>query len=155
MNTKLFTIAGTSVLNGENTYRFASGKIGVRVNKLKRTGHTDINLAELPQPMTKADAVAYLQSTGVHAVLPAGRRAAKAAVPTAEELAAAAEAELKAAFVARMAAARAAKAAERQAKEDADFWAAQAGAAGLIAAVDEHGVEAERELAHEDGSYEG
>ena len=155
MNTKLFTIAGTSTLNGENTFRFATGKVSVREYKLGRTGHSNIALQELPQPMTKQDAIAFLQSKGVQAVMPVGRRSVQAVEMTEEQIAAAAEAELKAAFVARMAAARAAKAAERQAKEDADFWAAQAGAAGLIAAVDEHGVEAERELAHEDGSYEG
>ena len=33
---KLFTIAGTSTLNGKNTFRFATGKLSVRVAKLKR-----------------------------------------------------------------------------------------------------------------------
>lgn len=59
-NVEAVTIAGTSVLNGKLTYRFASGKVSVREYKLKKTGHSDISLQELPEPMTKADAIAFL-----------------------------------------------------------------------------------------------
>lgn len=135
MNTKLFTIAGTSTLNGENTFRFATGKVSVREYKLGRTGHSNIALQELPQPMTKQDAIAFLQSKGVQAVMPVGRRSVQAVEMTEEQIAAAAEAAKKAAFVARMAEARAAKAAAKQAEEDAAFIASM-GATALLAAVD-------------------
>ena len=135
MNTKLFTIAGTSTLKGENTFRFATGKVSVREYKLGRTGHSNIALQELPQPMTKQDAIAFLQSNGVQAVMPVGRRSARAVEMTEEQIAAAAEAAKKAAFVARMAEARAAKAAAKQAEEDAAFIASM-GATALLAAAD-------------------
>lgn len=57
---KLFTIAGTSVINGVKTFRFANGKLNLRVNMLRHFGHTDINLVELPKPMTKVQAMAWL-----------------------------------------------------------------------------------------------
>ena len=114
-NSKLFTIAGTSVLNGELTYRFATGKMGVRINKLKKTGHSDIALQELPNPMTKVDAVAFLLSTGVEAVLPKGRTKAvkpvSETVPTTDETTDTVPATVpeKMSFGQRMAAAKAAK----------------------------------------------
>ena len=135
MNTKLFTIAGTSTLKGENTFRFATGKVSVREYKLGRTGHSNVALQELPQPMTKQDAIAFLQSKGVQAVMPVGRRSVQAVEMTEEQIAAAAEAAKKAAFVARMAEARAAKAAAKQVEEDAEFIASM-GATALLAAVD-------------------
>jgi hypothetical protein len=71
---KLFEIAGTSVLNGTKTFRFATGKVGVRTTKLKHHGHTDVNLIQLPKPMTKADAMEYLKTdakfNAADAVLP-------------------------------------------------------------------------------------
>ena len=153
MNNKLFTIAGTSTLNGVNTFRFATGKLNVRVSKLTRHGHTDVALQELPDAMTKIDAVAFLTAQGVNAVVPATRGKAKtvAEVLTPEQIAAAAEADKKAQFVKRMAEARAAKAAVKQAAEDAAFFATQAGdtagAAALLAEVAEHGADVEREIA--------
>jgi hypothetical protein len=134
MNNKLFTIAGTSTLNGVDTFRFATGKIKVRENKLAKTGHSNIALQMLPEPMTKQDAIAFLQSNGVHAVMPVKRHSAKAVGMTEEQIAAA-EAAKKAAFVARMAEARAAKAAAKQAEEDAMFIA-NMGATALLAAAD-------------------
>jgi hypothetical protein len=157
-NSKMFTIAGTSVLNGQLTYRFATGNVKVRVNKLIKTGHSDINLQTLPAPMTKSDAVSFLQSQGIDAVLPSGGKH-KAVPTTAEQSAAAEKAAKAAAFTQRMAAARAAKAAAKQAAEDAAFFAAQsgdtAGAAALLAAAEEHGVEIEREMAIAEGTVEG
>jgi len=134
-NSKLFTIAGTSTLNGVDTFRFATGKIKVRENKLAKTGHSNIALQMLPEPMTKQDAIAFLQSNGVHAVMPVKRHSAKVVEMTEEQIAAAAEAAKKAAFVARMAEARAAKAAAKQAEEDAMFIA-NMGATALLAAAD-------------------
>jgi len=70
-DTKLFSIAGTSTFRGENTFRFANGNIRNRELVLKRNGHIDIALQELPYPMTKADASAWLKSEeGIKAVMP-------------------------------------------------------------------------------------
>lgn len=58
---KLFTVAGTSNLNGVVKFRFAND-LKSRVAVLKRNGHTEINLIELPEPMVKADAIAFLEA---------------------------------------------------------------------------------------------
>jgi hypothetical protein len=60
---KLFTVAGYSTHNSETKVRFATSMDRVKV--LARNGHTDIKLQELPRAMTKADAVAYLESSAV------------------------------------------------------------------------------------------
>ncbi len=62
MSTKLFTIAGYSNLNGRVKLRVATGTVARRTAVLKSAGHTDINLVELPQPMTRADATAFVES---------------------------------------------------------------------------------------------
>ena len=61
MSTKLFTIAGYSNLNGRVKLRVATGTVARRTAVLKSAGHTDINLVELPQPMTRADATAFVE----------------------------------------------------------------------------------------------
>ena len=61
MSTKTFTIAGYSNLNGRVKLRVATGTIARRTAVLKSAGHTDINLVELPTPMTRADAVAFVE----------------------------------------------------------------------------------------------
>lgn len=53
-----FTQAGVSRLKGEFKVRFANDALRVKV--LAKNGHTDIDLMELPTPMTKDAAVAYL-----------------------------------------------------------------------------------------------
>lgn len=53
-----FTQAGVSRLKGEFKARFANDALRVKV--LAKNGHTDIDLVELPTPMTKEAAVAYL-----------------------------------------------------------------------------------------------
>jgi hypothetical protein len=58
---KLFTVAGTSRRNGVVKFRFSNDMKG-RIPMLIRTGHTEIDLRELPEPMTKAAAIAYLES---------------------------------------------------------------------------------------------
>jgi hypothetical protein len=55
---KLYTVAGTSVLNGKRAYRFANSMS--RAGVLMRNGHEDVALEALPQPMTKESAIAYL-----------------------------------------------------------------------------------------------
>lgn len=57
---KLFTVVGTSNLNGEMKVRFANDVMRVKV--LAKHGHTDINLIELDTPMTKLEAVKILKT---------------------------------------------------------------------------------------------
>ena len=56
---KLFAVAGTSNLNGVVKFRFAND-LKSRVKILERNGHTDINLLELPNAMTKQAAREWL-----------------------------------------------------------------------------------------------
>ena len=56
---KLFTVAGTSKLNGEMKVRFANDVMRVKV--LAKHGHEDITLIELPNEMTKLDAVKFIK----------------------------------------------------------------------------------------------
>ena len=60
----LFTVAGTSNLKGEVKVRFANDLVS-RIKTLHRGGHTDVNLIELPKPMTKLEALQHLQSVGI------------------------------------------------------------------------------------------
>jgi len=57
---KTFTIAGVTTFNGVKTFRFANGKLNLRVNMLRHFGHEDINLVELPKEMTKVQAMAWV-----------------------------------------------------------------------------------------------
>lgn len=57
---KLFSHAGVSKLNGEFKVRYANDALRTKV--LIKNGHTDIDIVELREPMTKEDAVAYLLS---------------------------------------------------------------------------------------------
>ena len=62
---KVFTVAGTAK-NADGTVktRFANDLVA-RIKILNKAGCTDINLVELPQAMTKLEALQYLQSQGV------------------------------------------------------------------------------------------
>lgn len=56
-----FTIAGTSISPKEVlTFRFANGKLNKRVNMLNHKGHTEVNLFELPRPMTQKNAMVWV-----------------------------------------------------------------------------------------------
>jgi hypothetical protein len=55
-----YSHAGVSKLNGEFKVRFANDALRVKV--LAKNGHKDIDIIELKNPMTKADAVAFLLS---------------------------------------------------------------------------------------------
>ena len=57
---KTFTLAGLTTLNGVRTFRFANGKLNLRVNMLRHFGHTNINIVELPKEMTKVQATAWV-----------------------------------------------------------------------------------------------
>ena len=58
---KTYTIAGYSNLNGRVKLRVATGSIARRVSVLKSAGHRDINLVELPNPLTREAAAAYIE----------------------------------------------------------------------------------------------
>lgn len=55
-----FAYAGVSTLNGKMKVRFANDQMRVKV--LAKNGHTDIDIVQLKNPMSKEDAVAYLLS---------------------------------------------------------------------------------------------
>lgn len=63
---KLFTVAGTA-RNSDGTVkaRFANDLVS-RIKILNKAGCTDINLQELPRPMTKLEALEHLQSLGIN-----------------------------------------------------------------------------------------
>ena len=61
---KLFTVAGTSNLEGLVKFRVANGSAAARAKVLERSGHKDIKLVDLAKPMTKEDAIAFVQSQG-------------------------------------------------------------------------------------------
>lgn len=65
MTTKQFSVCGTSKLNGEYKVRFANDSLRIKV--LTKHGHTDINLIELDQPMSKLDAVKFIKDLDVFA----------------------------------------------------------------------------------------
>ena len=65
MTEKLFTVAGTAK-NADGTVkaRFANDLVA-RIKILNKAGCTDINLVELPQAMTKLEALQHLQTLGI------------------------------------------------------------------------------------------
>lgn len=64
MADKLFTVAGTATHNGVTKVRFANDLVA-RIKILTKAGATDINLVELPKPMTKLEALQHLQTLGI------------------------------------------------------------------------------------------
>lgn len=58
-----FTVAGISIHKGDVKVRFCSDLV-LRVKNLQKQGDTDIQLVELPEPMTKYDACQYLLNNG-------------------------------------------------------------------------------------------
>lgn len=62
---KLFTVAGTATNpDGTTKARFANDLVA-RIKILNKAGCTDINLMELPKPMTKLQALQHLTEQGV------------------------------------------------------------------------------------------
>lgn len=57
-----FKVVGISTLNGVTKVRFANDFVS-RVKMLIKAGHTDIELIELDEAKTKAEAVTYLKTT--------------------------------------------------------------------------------------------
>lgn len=60
-NDKSFRVAGVSAVKGNYKVRFANDMSRVKV--LIKTGHTDIELIELPSAMTKGEVVTHLMTT--------------------------------------------------------------------------------------------
>jgi hypothetical protein len=58
MTDKIYTVCGVSTLNGETKARFANDVMRIKV--LAKNGHTDIQLVELPEAMTKVDAAKFI-----------------------------------------------------------------------------------------------
>ena len=73
---KTFTFAGTCTENGTTVYKFANK--ATRAKELERFGCTNVNLVELPNAMSKEDAVAFLATKDITA-----DRAVKSAAPRA------------------------------------------------------------------------
>jgi len=64
-NEKTFTVAGTATNpDGTAKARFANDLVA-RIKILNKSGCTDINLMELPRPMTKLEALQYITEQGV------------------------------------------------------------------------------------------
>lgn len=62
---KLFTVAGTATNpDGTTKARFANDLVS-RIKILNKAGCTNVNLIELPRPMTKLEALEFLTSQGV------------------------------------------------------------------------------------------
>jgi hypothetical protein len=61
----MFKVAGVSTRNGQAKVRFANDMTRIKV--LVKTGHTDINLIELPEAMNKPAVVSYLKTTELYA----------------------------------------------------------------------------------------
>jgi hypothetical protein len=61
----MFKVIGISTLNGVTKVRFANDMVS-RVKILNKDGHKDINLVELPNALSKADAVKHLKTTDLY-----------------------------------------------------------------------------------------
>lgn len=61
---KLFTVAGTATYKGQTKVRFANDLVA-RIKILNKAGCTNINLVELPVPMTKLEALRHLNTIGI------------------------------------------------------------------------------------------
>jgi hypothetical protein len=56
--TKTYTVAGSTTLNGKTKIRFCNDVMRIKV--LDKNGHQNINLVDLPEPMTKGQIAQYL-----------------------------------------------------------------------------------------------
>jgi len=108
ISAKTYTIAGTSRDPKTNirTYRFANGKLNVRRNMLSHFKHTAIKLIELPKPMNKTQAMAWMIGQGINARLPtrAANKKKKSPIMLKAELLAAKSAKIREAKAAKKAA---------------------------------------------------
>lgn len=63
MTNKTFAVAGVSIKDGKYKARFANDIMRTKI--LTKTGHTDIQMENLPREMTKGEAVAHLIAIGL------------------------------------------------------------------------------------------
>jgi len=63
-DTKTWTVIGTSVQRGERTLRLANGLAADRQRVLEKAGCTEIRLFDLPRPMRREEAIAWLEAQG-------------------------------------------------------------------------------------------
>ena len=61
----MFKVTGISTLNGKTKVRFANDLVS-RVKILVKDGHTDINLIELPEAVSKLDCIKHLKTTDLY-----------------------------------------------------------------------------------------
>ena len=66
---KKFSVAGVSTLEGKTKLRFANDTMRIKI--LAKNGHTDVELIELPNEMTKAEIVQHLKTVGFGSGKPA------------------------------------------------------------------------------------
>lgn len=63
---KQFKVIGVSTLNGNTKVRYANDMTRVKI--LIKNGHTDVELFELPEAMTKQAALAYVSEHNLFAI---------------------------------------------------------------------------------------
>lgn len=61
-DSRTFTVAGISTFKGRTKYRAVNVSVKIRTASLEKSGHTNIKLFDLPSAMTKAAAIAWLNS---------------------------------------------------------------------------------------------
>ena len=83
MTNKTYTVVGTSICNGKMKTRWATDMMRIKV--LQRTGHTDIELFDLTQAMTKTDAVKYMLDAHGAKMSPERVKAAREALAKRDE----------------------------------------------------------------------
>jgi hypothetical protein len=83
---KTFKVIGVSTLNGKTKVRFAND-LATRIKNLVKNGHTDVELFELPEAMTKEAGIAYVRANNLFVV------PADTAEASAEDVVAAAQGE--------------------------------------------------------------
>jgi hypothetical protein len=64
---KVFKVIGVSTLNGKTKVRFAND-LATRIKNLVKNGHTDVELFELPQAMTKEAGIEFARANKLFAV---------------------------------------------------------------------------------------
>ena len=65
--TKTFKVIGVSTLAGKTKVRFAND-LATRIKNLVKGGHTNIELFELPEAMTKEASLAYVKANSLFAL---------------------------------------------------------------------------------------
>jgi hypothetical protein len=64
---KTFKVIGISTLNGKTKVRFAND-LATRIKNLVKNGHTNVDLFELPEAMTKEAGIAYARANDLFAI---------------------------------------------------------------------------------------